>query len=378
MASHRPPRIVAAHRGTRPGPTVVVSGGVHGNEPAGVLAARRVVEAVVEHGLPLAGRILAVAGNIAALGERRRYLVRDLNRRWDPSMLAALDGPADALTAEDREQRELYDLFVELEGEGGPLVFLDLHTTSGESPPFICMADTLANRTIAFALPIPVILGLEEVIDGSMLGYLVDRGHLGVAIEGGQHDDPVSVDRHAGAIWLVLVAAGCLDRADVPDFDAVYTTVSDATRSLPPVVEIRHRQVTAEGDGFVMEPGWKSFQPVEAGTLLARDAAGEIHAPEAGLLLMPRYQPQGDDGFFVIREVRPFWLSVSAALRRLGLDRLVPLLPGVRRDPGVPDRLLVGEGWMPPQVVNVMHLFGYRRQQAAGEVYVFSRRREPG
>ena len=37
--------------------------------------------------------------------------------------------------------------------------------------PFVLMSDTLANRKLAFALPIPVILGLEESIDGTLLEH---------------------------------------------------------------------------------------------------------------------------------------------------------------------------------------------------------------
>lgn len=367
---------VARVVGSRPGPTLVVTGGVHGNEPAGLEAARRVLAELDP--ARVRGRVVAVAGNITALDQRRRYVDRDLNRKWEPATIEALrrSGPSGRV-AEEHDQHELLTLFGELaEDAVGPMVFLDLHTTSGESPPFICVADTLANRELAMALPIPIILGLEEVIDGSMIGWLCDQGHLGVAIEGGRHDDPQSVDRHASAIWLVLVAAGLVDRADVPDFDAHHARVAAATREFPPVLEIRHRQVTRDGDGFVMDPGWKSFQPVEAGTVVARDAEGAIPAPRTGLMLMPRYQPQGEDGFFVMHPISPFWLRVSAWLRRLRLDRLVPLLPGVSRDPADPERFLVGERWMPPQVVNVMHLFGYRRLEPASGRFVFSRRRE--
>jgi hypothetical protein len=57
------------------------------------------------------------------------------------------------------------------------------------------------------------------------------------------------------------------------------------------------------GEGFRMEPGFANIQRVAAGTLLAREAGAEIRAPEDGLLLLPLYQPQGDDGFFLGREI---------------------------------------------------------------------------
>jgi hypothetical protein len=103
---------------------------------------------------------------------------------------------------------------------GPPIVFLDLHSTSGPSTPFSCMPDVLRNRGIALAMPIPLVLGLEEVLEGSLLGYLCDMGHIGVAVEGGQHRDPATIDFHEAAIWIALVAAGALDIDGCPDLAA--------------------------------------------------------------------------------------------------------------------------------------------------------------
>lgn len=370
--------VVDRLEGAPGGPTVVVTGGVHGNEPAGLTAALEVLSSLRARETPLRGRVLAVTGNRAALGLGQRFVERDLNRRWDQRVIDALRARAiEGLAHEDREQRELVDLFLSLERDAaGPVVFIDLHTTSGASPPFVCLADTLGNRALADALPLPKILGLEEVLDASMLGYLTDRGHIGFAVEGGRHDEPETVARHASSLWLLLERAGSIARADVPDREAHRETVRAAARGVDPVVEIVHRHVVEGGDDFVMEPGWKSFQPVARGAVVARDRRGPIATPHAGLMLMPRYQPQGEDGYFIVRPVRPFWLGVSAALRRAGADRLVPFLPGVARAPGDPERLVVGDGWKPPMLREVMHLFGYRRVERSGVGHVFSRRRE--
>jgi hypothetical protein len=70
------------------------------------------------------------------------------------------------------------------------------------------------------------------VIDGSMLGYLCDLGHIGVAVEGGQHDDPQTVECHESALLLMLVAAGALAEADVPDLRGHYARLAARTASL--------------------------------------------------------------------------------------------------------------------------------------------------
>ena len=92
--------------------------------------------------------------------------------------------------------------------------------------------------------------------------------------------------------------------------------------------------------------------------------------------MLPLYRGQGDDGFFLGRDVKPFWLRLSALLRRLELQSLVLLLPGVRRHPDNVDSLLVDRSVARWQVSNVFHLFGYRRCRPESDYLVFSRRQE--
>ena len=77
---------------------------------------------------------------------------------------------------------------------------------------------------------------------------------------------------------------------------------------------------------------------------------------------------------FQNRRVPRFWFALSALLRRLGLSGIVSLLPGVQRDPGDPNRLLVDPRVARYLVVQVFHLFGYRRLRPVGGKLAFSRR----
>jgi len=358
---------------------VVLIGGMHGNEPAGPTAIARVLGDLEERRAPVLGRVVGLAANLGALEAGRRYLARDLNRGWSQAEVAALLDPASGRDLpEDREQRELLRAIVPLIAQARePVVLLDLHSTSGESPPFTCLADVLRNRTVGLAFPLPVVLGIEEILDGTLLGYFCDLGHVAVAVEGGQSQDPRTLANHECAIWSTLVAVGALRAADVPELEARRARLREAAGSVPAVVAIRHRHLVREDDGFEMLPGFRSFMPVSKGQAVARDRSGEVRCPEDGLMLMPRYQGQGEDGYFLARAVSPFWLRLSAWLRRARLDRLVPLLPGVRRHPTEPDRFLVDPEVARWQVVNVFHLFGYRHVREVGDRLVFSRRR-PG
>jgi succinylglutamate desuccinylase len=250
-----------------------------------------------------------------------------------------------------------------------------LHTGSAPSAPFVSFGDTLLNRRLALSLPATCILGLEEVVEGALVSYWTDRGHASLAIEAGQHQDPESVERLVAAIWLLLVAAGSLRARDVPDLAQHRERLAMASAGCPAVVEVRHRHVVTAGDQFAMEPGFRSFLPVQRGQLLARDARGPVLAPETGAILMPRYQSQGEDGFFLVREVRPVWLKISEWLRRAGVSRVVPHLPGVRRDPARPGHLLVDPTVAFTHVADVMHLCGFRRRGSVDKFLLFSMRR---
>ncbi|MBA3550264.1 MAG: succinylglutamate desuccinylase/aspartoacylase family protein [Nannocystis sp.] len=369
-------RVLGRHGSGRPGPTVVVTGGVHGNEPAGCEAMLRVLATLERERLSLRGELWGVAGNLRALAAGRRYLDRDLNRRWIREDIARIvnAGPEEAI--EDHEQLELLELFAPLLARArAPIVFFDLHSTSGPAAPFSCMADVLRNRGIALALPLPVVLGLEEVIDGSLLGYLCDLGHIGVAVEGGQHDDPDTIDAHESALWIMLVAAGALEAEQVPALAMHRQRLAGGAQGLPAVSEIRHRHIVRpEHEPFVMLPGFDNFQAIMRGQLVAHDARGPVHAPIAGRMMLPRYQGLGDDGYFVAAPVSPLALQVSAALRWLQLDRLVPLLPGIRRHPERPDHFIADPQVARSRVVEVFHLFGYRHVRIVGPDLVFARR----
>ena len=301
---------------------------------------------------------------------------RDLNRGWSQPNLEHLRRlPERELGDEDQEQVELAEALRQIErAQRGPLMVVDLHTTSAAGPPFVCFGDTLRNRRLAMALPLPALLGIEELIDGALVGYCTERGHVGISVEAGQHLAPDAAERHVAAIWLLLVAGRCLPARAVPELASQRALLSLASAGCPRVVEVLHRHVVSPKDEFQMLPGFASFTRVAKDQVIARDVNGPVRAPHDGALLMPRYQAQGEDGFFLAREVSPVWLKLSEVLRRAGATRLIPYLPGVRRDPREPRWLVIDRRVARTHVAEVMHLFGYRRRGSSADRPVFSRR----
>ena len=293
------PRVVAHLRGKERGPMLIVLGGIHGNEPAGLHALEPILERLsLDH-----GDFVALSGNRAALAEGVRYVDRDLNRGWSDEAIAALPARGEG-SSEDDEQRGLLGAIEDALAEArGPAYFLDLHTTSADGHPFVVVGDDPAHRAFAHAFGLPVFLGLVGKLSGALTPWLCTRGVTALAIEGGQNDDEWSVVRHTAAIRIALVETGLLPLSSLGPLNLSHRLLENARADLPREIEIVSRYAITPEDGFVMQPGFSNIHPVRAGTLLARDRHGDIRAPLDGLVVMPLYQGQGDDGFFMGREV---------------------------------------------------------------------------
>ena len=295
------PRVVLRLKGTAPGPMLIVLGGIHGNEPAGLHA----VEPLLSRLSLNAGDFVVLSGNRAALALGVRYIERDLNRGWSASEVAALP-PRGQGSPEDEEQRDLLGAIEDALGDArGPVTFLDLHTTSAAGHPFVVVGDDPAHRALAHAFGLPVFLGLVGKLSGALTPWLCTRGVTALAIEGGQNDDEWSVVRHTAAIRIALVECGLLALSSLGPLNLSRRLLDNARENLPHEIEIVSRYAIKPEDEFRMEPGFSNIHPVRAGTLIARDRHGDIRAPEDGLVVMPLYQGQGDDGFFMGRAVAP-------------------------------------------------------------------------
>lgn len=359
----------------RTGPTLLVLAGIHGNEPAGVHAVRAVLATLLREGVELDGRLVALGGNLQALEQGRRYVRRDLNRQWLPEQVDALLQRDPALDQdEDREQRELIACFERVQqSTRGPIVFVDLHTSSADGPPFLALADTIDNRRTGLGIGVPIILGLEETIDGASLEWWTARGIVNLAVEGGRHQAPDTQANLEAVLWLVLEQTGILPRGR-RDLSSQRAQLERVTAGVPAIVEVVHRHAITPADQFQMAEGFVNFQAVQKGERLASDRNGAVRAPFDARMLLPLYQALGDDGYFLGRSVRPFWLKVAHLVRAYRLDRIVHWLPGVRRDPGDRNSILVNPRVARWFVTELFHLLGFRRMSRRGEVLRFSRR----
>ncbi|MDE2804781.1 MAG: succinylglutamate desuccinylase/aspartoacylase family protein [Gemmatimonadota bacterium] len=294
--------------GVGSGPLLLCIGGLHGNEPAGVRALEAIVEAVAARRRLLRGEFIAVAGNLQALAAGRRFLAYDLNRAWTPAGVAAvrsLDAAnGSAVEPEDVEMLRILDVLDEVAARRrGPVYVLDIHTTSGGGGAFTTASDLSHNKRFAMAIPAPLVIKLDQHLEGTFNSYMDHLGYTAAVFECGQHEEAESRVRAASAVWLAIHAAGLLDWGDAPEAAAAYRALRQAYRGLPRVLESTYRHPIEPADRYRTRLGFRNFQRVRAGDIVGDDRRGEVAVPKSGRLLMPLYQEQGEDGFFIVREV---------------------------------------------------------------------------
>ncbi len=304
-------RIIGRHEGMDPGPLLICIGGMHGNEPAGLQAIEEVFRLLhIEHlhnpGFIFRGAIVGLRGNLEAIRQQKRFIHRDLNRMLLQEEIDRIGSlPEENLVVEDKECLELIRQ-VEMEKmryNPSLTLILDLHTTTADGGLFTIAGDDPMSRTLAKGLHTPVILGFEEELKGTTLHYFnrpAEHTHC-IVFEAGQHQDPGSVHRTAAAIVNCMRAVGAVDSKDVDHrHDGLLILLSEG---LPKVTRLVYHYRLRPDETFTMQNGFRNFQPVQRGQILAHNESGPVTAPVDGLILMPKYQPQGDDGFFIVTPV---------------------------------------------------------------------------
>ena len=304
-------RIIGKHSGQEHGPLLVCLAGMHGNEPAGIQALELMfkmleVEPITNPQFSFKGRFMGIRGNLKAIATQQRFIKKDLNRQWTPENIARIkQAPPEQLDSEDLEVKEILEVIEAEIADYQPkkFVLLDLHTTTAYGGIFTIATDDPESVRIGVELHAPVIKGMLEGIQGTTLHYFNNDNFepetVAVCFESGQHNEHLSVNRAIAAITNCMRTIGCVRSDDVENrHDELLIEFS---KDLPKVAQLITCHRISEGDGFQMVPNYQNFQPVTKGEVLARDNKGIIKAVQDGRILMPLYQSQGDDGFFLIR-----------------------------------------------------------------------------
>lgn len=369
-------RVINKIQASKQGPTIIFTGGIHGNEPSGVFALDKVFKEIEANNTYIDANVYGICGNLWALERGERFQEQDLNRVWKGNKMRQLEYGELLPENEDVQQQiEIYKVLQEIiETEPGPFYFMDLHTTSSETIPFLTVNDSILNRKFTRQYPVPIILGIEEYLDGPLLSYINKLGYVAFGYEGGQHDDLAAIENHVSFIYLSLVYTGAVAKKDI-DFQHHHAVLAKNSIDKRNFYEIFYRHEIKENVEYKMWPGYVNFQTVKKGNQMASSNSQHVFSPHKGRVFMPLYQSQGNDGYFLIRRISPFFLRVSGIVRKWRLDRLLAWFPGIRWASEEKHALLVNRKIARIFTKQIFHLLGYRSRELNERRY-YMRNRE--
>lgn len=297
-------QIQAHHfRALAPGPRLIVTGAVHGNETCGTRAIERVLGELARGELEIVRGCASFVPvcNPLAYANGRRAGERNLNRRLQPTATPAQyeDHIANVLCPWLAAHDVLLDLH-SFRSPGKPFVLRGPRDNLGPLEPFAHEAQEAA---------LCAHLGVQRVVEGWMEAYaggvarrrermaasgqpqaaaiedpsygigtteyMRSRGGYAVTLECGQHEDPLAPDVGYRAIRQTLALLGLVDAAPAPP-QGPFECLRLAT-----VIDRIH-----EDDRFVKT--WTSFDPLAEGELIGwRHDGTELRAPRAGYIVFP-------------------------------------------------------------------------------------------
>lgn len=289
-------RVLGDVRGAE-GPTLVAMGAMHGNEIEGMTAIQSVFEDLNRLGIDLRGRFIGLAGNLRAQRRGVRFIDRDLNRFWRSEYR---NNPEAADFSEFQEAQEIDQILEGVIAETeGPLSFIDLHSFSSEGEPFAISPGNDRDLVMLRNLPMPTIYGLDNLVVGTLANHLHGHGHRALGFEGGRHGESATVRNMIAFLWDELMLLGIIEEKQIPREVRTWWAALHARLRLPKAIRADYRYRIGALEKFKMVPGFKTFDYVNQGDHLAMNQEGPIRAQKSGWLLMPLYQGQGNDGYFI-------------------------------------------------------------------------------
>jgi succinylglutamate desuccinylase len=262
---HSPCPGVFVYQAPVAGKSVVVMGGVHGNEPCGVNAVNKLRQKLDAGELSLvAGTLTLIVANPYALEKKARFVSRNLNRLFKEN---AQEAPCDEL----RRAEELKPFLVGID------YLLDLHSASMTSPPFLLcdlqeleMADKLG---IDFA-----VLGWGSLDTDATCGdteaWARSHGACSFTLECGQHQDSsASAVGYATAIRF-LNLTGTIE------------TVKDLPLKAIKKLRLYHAEMLRDS-AFSYSDTFPCFSPVASGDVIGVDQYKVHRASKDSYLVFP-------------------------------------------------------------------------------------------
>lgn len=267
------PTNILTIKGDKPGPTVAVFAGMHGNEKAGVYALHELLPTLAIH----RGTLHIAFGNPPAIDANVRMLEKNLNRCFYKDNTGT--------SAEDVRARQLMAVLDTCDA------LLDLHMFYDDAgEPFIICEDNALDIAKLFDITI-VSTNWTATEPGATDGYMYEQGKIGICVECG----PISKSREYAPFAKEITL----------QFLQHFGMVSGAatTKKLNNQINIvAYKTVHKTSESFTLLPGFRNFQALQAGQCIASDKHTNYYAQEGDYIIFPHYKARvGEEAYIVGR-----------------------------------------------------------------------------
>lgn len=260
----------------RPGPTLLVLGGVHGDERCGVELVSSMMRRPQDF-MPSNGKIVCAFGNPAAIKMNVRCVTHNLNRLFLPA-----EESSACSCSEHERVAALRTLFASAD------VLLDIHASfTPQSEPFV-ICERNALELIRGIPPKRVCFGFDAIQPGGTDYYMNAIGKVGICVECGYlGDTPNNVAERS--------LAAVMNNMGMWNF-------SDARVEAPAYLQAYQQYFTREN--FRLAIPFADFDELNPESLIGYDGSKPVYAKERSKILFAHNcAGSGAEAFVLLREL---------------------------------------------------------------------------
>ena len=261
--------------GTLPGPTVTIMGGVHGNEPCGVIAIKQLLpDFSIKR-----GKLHLILANLNAIDLNVRETEMNMNRAFKDESL---------LTEAQRTSYERLRALEIMPYLDESVALLDIHssTTPGSTPFLICEGHSFG---VASRLPFSIVSNGWDIIHPGGTDYYMNKsGRKGICIECGFHLDKEAPIVARNSIMIFLVLMGLID--------------GEMPQQIPEQKRVHAHFVYHTAVDFKIARKFDDFEEIAAGTLIGTDGGNEVRIDKDAVIIFAR-DVTGKNEAFVLADL---------------------------------------------------------------------------
>lgn len=258
---------------------LVITVGVHGDEPCGMHGFNELLEEGYFDHLPAHISLTALVGNPGAVDRNQRFLEHNLNRMMRKDLFHKKSYEAERARVVAAAIKRC-------------TVYMDLHSCSAHAPAHALPMNTNESVRLASQLPVGfVIRNLAHTTKGNAttLDYALSLGKTAaVCVECGQHTERQTIDNAKACIRTLL---------------EIYQDRPPVLAEPPVILMCSENEPVRQQFQFTRPV--QAFEKVPEGEEIARDITGPIYSKYEGgtYIVMPTHNPVlGEEAFFYAQE----------------------------------------------------------------------------